>query len=816
MHYGEPRKRGKGIRPTQHHFALQCPAELYISYDHNVKKFIVKKCNLNHCHPVGREILPHYPFKRRLDSDQMKEVQSIVALGPKLKLVRQYILKQFGKKVILKDLQNVRSKAKLQAKGSCNEAQITINRLEEEMQKDRGSKGGVIANEANELTILYYASSHLVCLYEKFPEVVMIDGTYNVNISHMPLYSFMIEDGNGHGRTIFYAATTDESTQHLVAIIQAFKQCHPSHLNTKVFIIDKDFTEMAVLKEEFPSATILFCQFHVIKCFYKAVSDHEVPKERRNALRNVLHDIVYSEHMDDYVDYLSEIVRLGNPSFEKYFFDNWNSCTHMWVSFKRDSSIHFGNTTNNRVECSHSKLKELINRTSSLSEMFEGVLTFMKFVDQESSHHAFVEQFTSVCTKLDHIPGMKDVTTVCTEYASRLLQHQVEVAQKIEYEFSDGDGPIVTVTYKDHTHNVNTESSTCTCSFWSTMLLPCRHIISVRLHKGLTIVDHSILHQRWLKSYQIDFIVENSNPDDNADTSHQVEYDLLPEPPMQSTLSQAQKYKKMLSLCQKFAVEASMVGMSQFQEMYDTAEILLHNWEAGLKCVVVTCSDECEEVTSSKEVAITVPLVQQEGIAQYEDGTQYKDGTQREDDTQHDDGMQYEDGTQYKDGTQREDDTQHDDGMQYEDGTQYKDGTQREDDTQHDDGMQYEDGTQYKDGTQREDDTQHEDGTQYKSTPQYEDISLEDIESDKEVSKQKESQRTNDSQKSNVSSQPNQLKQLATITCFTKDSIHLKPCVKVRGRPKYSSKFWPSKSKKKSNTGKENVEPNAQSYDTSK
>ena len=32
----------------------------------------------------------------------------------------------------------------------------------------------------------------------------MIDRTYNVNASRMPMYSFMIEDGNGHGRTIFY------------------------------------------------------------------------------------------------------------------------------------------------------------------------------------------------------------------------------------------------------------------------------------------------------------------------------------------------------------------------------------------------------------------------------------------------------------------------------------------------------------------------------------------------------------------------------------------------------------------------------------
>jgi len=124
-----------------------------------------------------------------------------------------------------------------------------------------------------------------------------------------------------------------KSAHHLSAIIQAFKQCHPSYANTKVVIIDKDFTELAVLREELANSTILFCRFHVIKCFY-AVSDFEVPKERRDAIRKVLHDIVYSENMDEYVDYLAEIVHLGNPSFEKYFIGNWNNCTNMWVSFQ--------------------------------------------------------------------------------------------------------------------------------------------------------------------------------------------------------------------------------------------------------------------------------------------------------------------------------------------------------------------------------------------------------------------------------------------------------------------------------------------------
>jgi len=68
----------------------------------------------------------------------------------------------------------------------------------------------------------------------------------------------MIEDGNGHGRTVFYAATTDKSAQHLRAIVQEFKNCNPCYENTKVIIIDKNFTKIAVLKDEFLTATIFF------------------------------------------------------------------------------------------------------------------------------------------------------------------------------------------------------------------------------------------------------------------------------------------------------------------------------------------------------------------------------------------------------------------------------------------------------------------------------------------------------------------------------------------------------------------------------
>ena len=68
-----------------------------------------------------------------------------------------------------------------------------------------------------------------------------------------------------------------------------------------IVVIDKDFTEWKVLKDEFPDVTILFCQWHVIKALFKKVCDLDIPKDKREPLRNLLRALVYSANEMDYV-----------------------------------------------------------------------------------------------------------------------------------------------------------------------------------------------------------------------------------------------------------------------------------------------------------------------------------------------------------------------------------------------------------------------------------------------------------------------------------------------------------------------------------
>ena len=75
-------------------------------------------------------------------------------------------------------------------------------------------------------------------LFNKFPEILFIDGTYNTNKLGMPLTCLMVEDGFGHGRNVFYAVTAREDVTHLQTIVQSFKEQNNVWASIRVIIIE--------------------------------------------------------------------------------------------------------------------------------------------------------------------------------------------------------------------------------------------------------------------------------------------------------------------------------------------------------------------------------------------------------------------------------------------------------------------------------------------------------------------------------------------------------------------------------------------------
>ena len=525
-------------------------------------------------------------------------------LRPNCKLVRNLICQKYGKQLTLKDIHNINTKTKEQVCGNRRDAQIVLDKLTEALKADAKAAGGVVVDENDTLTMLFYQSGNMRDMFSKFPEIMFIDGTYNVNKLGMPLYCLMVEDGFGHGQNIFYAATAKEDAVHLQKIVELFKSENADWESVRVIIIDKDFSEYKILRQEFPNAVILYCQWHVIKALFKCLSDYDVDKTNQEKCREIIRKLVYASSQDDYEKYKKQLFNSTNDVMHKAFVKNWETCKSMWVTYERDQAVHFCNTTNNRLESHNQKLKDVTSRTSSLSEMFQNVLLFIQTTESETSHVAFTEEFTSRCTPDTAISGIAEVQSICTQYAADLIAEQMKLALTIEYTVQIlPDSKNVVVTYKNRSHSVLPEAGTCSCTFQQTLLMPCRYIFKYRDHCGSPMFEPSLVAKRWLKSYQV-HVGASSIPavssNDTYHASNDVCYTSISSTRLSGTLSQSQKYRKIHSLTDKLAFYASQCGMPEFREKHAMLEKILNLWENNCVFTVVPIT-ECTSIVKEKE-----------------------------------------------------------------------------------------------------------------------------------------------------------------------------------------------------------------------
>jgi len=287
----------------------------------------------------------------------------------------------------------------------------------------------------------------------------------------------------------------------------------------------------------------------------------------------------------DYVTTKTKVFNASNAEFQEYYDKNWEECQSMWVSYKRDSYMHLANTTNNRLESHNQKLKDLTQRSSTLCEMFQNVIQFAHVNATEYSQAAFTEEFTTVSKFNEDIESAEEIRDKFTRYAADMLVEQLKLSKTFEYDIKVGNSSEHVVLSTIGSYEVDTESLTCTCSFKQTLGLPCRHLFFARSYLQLTTFEATMVADRWLKSYQIldESIAQNGEVFKIGTTNGAMKIDKLPFKPKQKvTLSQSQKYTKMLSACQQLAAIASHCGMSEFCDKLSTIETIIELWDKNV------------------------------------------------------------------------------------------------------------------------------------------------------------------------------------------------------------------------------------------
>ena len=113
---------------------------------------------------------------RRLSKDEEKDITEILGLKANSKHVCDLIVRRYGKFVTLKGIQNLKTKVREETRMGLRDAQLVFDKLTNALRADQGARGGVVVDDSNTLAILYYESSHIAELLDKFPGILFVDG----------------------------------------------------------------------------------------------------------------------------------------------------------------------------------------------------------------------------------------------------------------------------------------------------------------------------------------------------------------------------------------------------------------------------------------------------------------------------------------------------------------------------------------------------------------------------------------------------------------------------------------------------------------
>ena len=103
-------------------------------------------------------------------------------------------------------------------------------------------------------------------LFKTYGHLTFIDGSYCLNDDDFPVILFVVSDHNRESRIVGFSIVACERQIIMDVVLDHFKQFNDTS-TIKIAMIDKDLKEESAITKAFPDAKIVYCFWHVEKCF---------------------------------------------------------------------------------------------------------------------------------------------------------------------------------------------------------------------------------------------------------------------------------------------------------------------------------------------------------------------------------------------------------------------------------------------------------------------------------------------------------------------------------------------------------------------
>lgn len=479
-------------------FKEGCGAFIYVIQKerNGVNMLEIHSMSEHHSHERSVDLYKFMPKQRKAAVEENKEkLQNAMAVKANLKALQKQVNATESIKsgiITLKDLHNFKATLKT------GHHQNDLVKLIDAMTQIEGATIKVIQNEQQEVECIFFQDTRMKEMFNTYPELVMMDGTYKLNDRRMPLIVMLIVDGNGQSQIAGLCIVKSESDRIFRHMFDEFKAENPKHTEIAVIMSDKGSANVSAFKASFPNAQHQLCVFHVLQIFSREVTTQKrnlTPQKKDDALK-ILRQMVYAKTQEDYDEYYQRLRSMNCPQLQAYFDDNWHSIQEQWVGFHVNQHVNYENRTNNRLESLNQNIKSVVAKHSPLATFFDDLITCIASFNIERDYIAADSILRKNLVNRDAQTYDEKYAKLLTRYAyEKYLNesekaHEIEFTKIIEVEAECvQNGVIQTVTDEN-----------CSCPFFRTMSLPCAHIIAFLNYHKEDAFKPSICANRWKRS----------------------------------------------------------------------------------------------------------------------------------------------------------------------------------------------------------------------------------------------------------------------------------------------------------------------------
>ncbi|XP_045028527.1 uncharacterized protein LOC116920635 [Daphnia magna] len=185
---------------------------------------------------------------------------SALAVGGNATLTRKEMSQTWGHFLKRNDLQNM----KQAMTGVSSEVWQSTTEILAKLTSNTENIVNVTSDEKGEIKCIYAQLSEQRRFYQRYGEVLQLDGTHSVTNTPMPLYTLIVKDNYGVGQPVAFFFKREETGATMAIGLKQFCENNDNFI-TQVFLTDKDSAEISAIKCHFPNSKHRLCHFHALR-----------------------------------------------------------------------------------------------------------------------------------------------------------------------------------------------------------------------------------------------------------------------------------------------------------------------------------------------------------------------------------------------------------------------------------------------------------------------------------------------------------------------------------------------------------------------